>query len=117
MARHCLPSGTRAAGTTWPTRIFLALQVTKGRGGFVWTQDVAPALASDAFQLGSGGILVHGYAAAIVPEPEPPRFQHHVDSHACANPHPSVESLKASVDEVWVSMTIDDVARIIGLRI
>jgi len=84
-------------------------------GGYVWTQDGAPAHTSDVAQnylenkLGSKGFWPKKMWPSSSPNLNPLDFSiwGHIETTACASSHSNVDDLKASVDQVWTNMPRD----------
>ena len=94
-------------------KVFPVLDATYGKGGYVWTQDGASCHTSNVVQkylkrrLGSKGFWSKEIWPPNSPNLNPLDFSvwAHVESRACHDPHPNVDSLKAAVNLQWSNLS------------
>ena len=94
-------------------KILPMLDKTYGKGKYIWTQDGASCHTCKVVQsylerrLGSRGFWSKSVWPANSPNLNPLDFSiwEHIEKRACATSHSNVESLKASVEREWATMS------------
>lgn len=122
MPPHWFPKGLRMGATEYldvmKTVVKPWLDATYPQGNFVWQQDSAPGHKAKVVQEWCRrelpGFWPHTYWPPSSPDCSPLDFSiwGYVESRACANPHPNVDSLKASVEAEWANMDKDYVVKV-----